>query len=35
VQAVRSAAKEKRFIPGYHDGKPVPMLYIQPMLWNY
>lgn len=35
VEAVRAAAKEMTFIPGYHDGKPVPMLYIQPMLWNY
>ena len=22
-------------IPGYHDGKPVPMQFVQPMLWWY
>lgn len=35
LEAVRAAAKEMTFIPGYHDGKPAPMLYSQPMLWNY
>jgi hypothetical protein len=35
VRAVRAAAKEMTFIPGYHDGKPVPMLYVQPMIWKY
>ena len=35
VTAVRAAAKKMTFIPGYHDGKAAPMLYVQPMLWNY
>jgi hypothetical protein len=35
VKAVRAAAKKMTFIPGYHEGKPAPMLYVQPMLWNY
>ena len=35
VNAVNEAAKQMTFIPGYHDGKPVPMLFVQPMLWRY
>lgn len=35
LESVRTAAKQMTFIPGHHDGKPVPMLYVQPMLWRY
>jgi hypothetical protein len=35
VDAVNDAAKQMTFIPGYHDGKPVPMQFVQPMLWFY
>lgn len=35
VDAVNDAAKQMTFIPGHHDGKPVPMQFVQPMLWRY
>ena len=35
VDTVDEAAKKMTFIPGYHDGKPVPMQFVQPMLWWY
>ena len=35
VDAVDEAAKKMTFIPGYHDGKPAPMLFVQPMIWWY
>lgn len=35
IDAVNTAAKQMTFIPGHHDGKPVPMLFVQPMLWRY
>jgi hypothetical protein len=35
VDAVNDAAKQMTFIPGYHEGKPVPMQFVQPMLWRY
>lgn len=35
VDAVNDAAKQMTFIPGYHDGKPAPMQFVQPMLWRY
>ena len=35
VDAVNDAAKQMTFIPGHHEGKPVPMLFVQPMLWRY
>ncbi len=35
VDTVDEATKKMTFIPGYHDGKPVPMQFVQPMLWWY
>lgn len=35
VDAVNKAAKQMTFIPGYNNGKPAPMLFVQPMLWRY
>jgi len=35
VDAVNEAAKQMTFIPGYHEGKPVPTQFVQPMLWRY
>ena len=35
VDTVNEAAKQMTFIPGRHDGKPVPMQFVQPMLWRY
>jgi hypothetical protein len=35
VRAVEEAAKKMTFIPGHHDGKPMPMQFVQPMLWRY
>lgn len=35
LRAVNTAAKRMTFIPGHHDGKPVPMQFVQPMLWRY
>jgi hypothetical protein len=35
IDAVNTAAQQMTFIPGYNDGKPVPMLFVQPMLWRY
>jgi hypothetical protein len=35
VDSIRAATKHFTFVPGYHDGKPVPMLYVEPMMWAY
>jgi hypothetical protein len=35
VDEVHRAAKKMTFIPGHNDGKPVPMQFVQPMLWRY
>jgi hypothetical protein len=33
VARVRAAAQGFRFISGQHEGKPVPMLYLEPLTW--
>ena len=35
VNEVNRAAKQMTFIPGNNNGKPEPMLFVQPMLWRY
>jgi hypothetical protein len=34
VAWVRAAAQDFKFIPGQHEGKPVPMLYLEPLTWS-
>lgn len=34
VARVRAAAQDFKFIPGEHAGKPVPMLYLEPLTWS-
>jgi hypothetical protein len=31
----RAAANQFTFLPGYHLGKPVSMVYAEPMIWDY
>lgn len=35
VTAVRTAAMKMTFIPGHRDGKPMPMLFVEPVVWRY
>lgn len=34
VDRVRAAAQEFKFIPGQHEDKPMPMLYLEPLTWS-
>ena len=35
LDALSAAAPRFTFMPGYHEGKPVPMRHVEPMTWTF
>jgi hypothetical protein len=33
-RGIREALADATFLPGYHEGKPVPMRYVEPYVWQ-